>query len=684
MPAIDHVQNGVADGGYEVAVAPSRPTRIYMAIRGKVYRSEDRGANWTLASAGNPFPLVWNANSEHRFYGPFLAVDPADPDLLFLGTPGNGLWRSADAGRTWGRVASVPTSVDLSPAEGPQTAGTMIWYERPAGGNATGRIFAFASGGGMFVSSDRGRTFAPLPSSSAASPKMLRRGVFDRHGTFFGVDDIGKAIWSYKQGRWHDVTQESKLKASEYAAVAADPRSDRVLIVDQAGYGYVSADGGGSWSSVTHSAKVGKGDPPWLKVADDWYFATGDMMFDPVVPNRLWVAAGTGVFFADLPPGRTDLNWVSQTRGIEELVANDVIQAPGHPPVFSAWDFGMHIKPDLAAYSTWFAPKRGFIAVQQVDWSPADTAFLVSNASDTRSCCSEDGNAVMAGFSKDGGRTWTKFPTLPTPPGTKADDPWRMSHGSIAVSSGDTRNIIWQPAFNRAPFYTTDRGNSWHQIILPGAVGDNYGSFKDIWLQRKAVTADKSEPGVFYLLHSGDAPNQALVGIWRTRDGGGSWEHVFKQEIAPASNLAAKLRSVPSKGGHLFFTSAFIHAGDTDLRRSVDGGSSWKIVPKVAFVDDIAFGKAANGADYPAIYISGRVNGIFGVWRSVDDTKTWQQLVDFPVGSLDQVTAVGADPDVFGRVYLGYKGSGWIWGEPKLCEPKPYRFLAAQHCSLVQ
>ncbi|MEG8057494.1 hypothetical protein QP150_12965 [Sphingomonas sp. 22L2VL55-3] len=26
-------------------------------------------------------------------------------------------------------------------------------------------------------------------------------------------------------------------------------------------------------------------------------------MFDPVVPNRVWVAAGMGVFHADVPPG---------------------------------------------------------------------------------------------------------------------------------------------------------------------------------------------------------------------------------------------------------------------------------------------------------------------------------------------------------------------------------------------
>ena len=82
MPAANRVQDGVATGAFEVAVSPSRPDRIYLAIKGQVYRSDDRGRSWIVASEGNPFPLTWDANSEWRLYGPFLAVDPDKP-----GTP---------------------------------------------------------------------------------------------------------------------------------------------------------------------------------------------------------------------------------------------------------------------------------------------------------------------------------------------------------------------------------------------------------------------------------------------------------------------------------------------------------------------------------------------------------------------------------------------------------------------
>jgi photosystem II stability/assembly factor-like uncharacterized protein len=684
MPGDSRIQGGAAAGVYEIVVAPSRAQRIYMALQGRVYRSDDGGQHFTQPHAGNPFPFTWNANSEFRLHGPFMAVDPANPDVVLLGTPEAGLWRSTDAGVNWSRVGSVPVSRDRAPDAGVQAPGTMLWFEQPAGGKPTGRLFALAPGSGMFVSTDRGATFRLL--TKGTQPLTLQRGTFDRRGTFFGVDDLTKTIWSYRDGRWRDLTTELNLTVREYASVVANPNADQVIAVDRGGRGYVSTDGGGSWSTITHSAKAGEGDPPWLRLANSGFFTTADMMFDPRVPNRLWVAAGMGVFYADVPPGTVSLDWISQTRGIEELVANDVIQPPGGSPLFAGWDFGIHVKDDLNAYSTTFAPgERVLMSVQQLDWTPAKRGFVVTNASDARTtCCSEDGNAVMAGTSTDGGRDWSKFPTLPTPPGTKADDPWRMSFGTIAVSSSDPQNIVWAPAYNRQPYYTLDGGSSWNPVRLPGAVGNTPGSFEHIWLQRKTLTADKAAPSTFYYYHSGEGANGPLQGLWRSTDGGKAWDRVFTGEIAPASNAAAKLRAVPGQPGHLFFTSAVQHTSDTDLRRSIDGGAHWQTVAGVNRVDDIAFGKAAKGSNYPTIFLSGRVGGEYGMWRSIDNALTWQRLVDFAVGSLDQVSVVGADPDVFGRVYIGYVGSSWIWGEPAPCTPAAYSPLAGKQCSLVR
>ena len=75
------------------------------------------------------------------------------------------------------------------------------------------------------------------------------------------------------------------------------------------------------------------------------------------------------------------------------------------------------------------------------------------------------------------------------------------------------------------------------------------------------------------------------------------------------------------------------------------------------------FGKAAAGQNYPAIYIAGWVNGIYGVYRSIDNAVTWEPLGAWPTGSLDIVVTIEGDMNTYGRVYVGFGGSGSAYGQ---------------------
>src|SRR6185503_19994125 len=143
-----------------------------------------------------------------------------------------------------------------------------------------------------------------------------------------------------------------------FAAVAVNPRSSEILVFDEGGRVFRSRDGGEPWSRLLHTSAPGKDDPPWLRVSNQSYFATGHVTFDPVAPNRLWVAAGTGVYYADVSDETEQLRWISQSRGIEELVANYVIHPPGGTALFAAWDFGVHVKTQLDRFSTGYGPKE--------------------------------------------------------------------------------------------------------------------------------------------------------------------------------------------------------------------------------------------------------------------------------------------------------------------------------------
>lgn len=683
MPVNVRTQDGVNEGVYEITVAPSDPQRIYMVIKGQVYRSDNQGKRFVKTGFVPTDPALFDPNSRFRHAGPFMAVDPANPARLLLGTSGQGLWRSLDAGRTWAKVESVPDSKSLDGTAGAMKPPALIWFEK-GDGQSRSRVWAMSPGHGMYVAESAGGDFKRLLNKSAEQPVSLRQGAFAPDGAFFGVDAETKSAWRYSDGEWAALAGKGGLTARRFAAVAVHPQTGQVFVFDEGGRGFRSSNGGALWWPLLHRTRVGKADPPWLHVNNQSYFAIGRVQFDPVVRDRLWVDAGTGPYYADIGERTVRITWTSQVRGVEELVANDVISPSGGAPIFAAWDFGIHVKDDLDSFSTTYGPKeRLLVSAQQLAWSPADPALVVTNASDARMCCADDGDAVLAGYSEDGGRRWRRFASLPQPPGTRADDPWRMAFGGVAISAGDTRNIVWVPTSHRSPYFTKDRGATWTRVTLQGERLPLTGSHSALHFHRKTLTADRVEPGVFYWMHSGEGQNAPLRGLWVTRDGGERWSKVFEGEIAPSSQYSAKLRAVPGRAGHLFFTSGVYNISDTRLRRSIDGGSSWRVLDRVDHVDDVAFGKAAPGASYPTIFISGRVGGRYGVWRSTDEARHWQRVGEFPVGTLDQVTVIEGDPDVFGRVYLGYKGSGWRYGTPARCKPGPYRFPDDTECSAV-
>ena len=76
-----------------IAVHPQRPGRIFAGVEhGALIYSHDAGRTWREGLVGYDL---------HR-----VAVDPADPDRVFAGA-GEGLFVSADAGRTWEGIPAL-------------------------------------------------------------------------------------------------------------------------------------------------------------------------------------------------------------------------------------------------------------------------------------------------------------------------------------------------------------------------------------------------------------------------------------------------------------------------------------------------------------------------------------------------------------------------------------------------
>ncbi len=656
MPASD-VASENGNGVLAVASAPTDENRAYMAVRGRVFRSDNAGATW----ARTAMPLQrFDANDDWRQVNQKLMVDPANADIVMFGTPEAGLWRTTDGGATWTQLDLPKGKPERDDGKGPGVAAITFDPSSSAAG-VTQTIYAGSNKNGMFKSGDAGATWTRI--SSNAGSNLQFNGASLSGGVLYVATSAG--AWRYKAGTY----ERMNVDATYYNSVISDSRKpDQVLAVDGSGAIQRSLDGGQSWTLTTRAVVSDPNDIPWIPNSDagQGYFSTAQLIFDPQNVNRLWIAQGAGVWFADTDSSNL-ISWQIQSRGIEQLVSNDVIAPPGGPVMTASWDFGIFAHDDLDAYSTVKLPTKRFNSAWDLDYASSDPKFLVAVVSDHRyvGCyywCQLDGQSLQSGFSSDGGRSWTVFPKFPAPAygdldGTKPlASNWGF--GNIAVNSGETQNIIWQPSLNRAAFFTKDRGQSWTQVTLPGAPAEEPGSHFMFYLARQVLIADRVTPGVFYLYHT-------AKGLYKTVDGGTTWTLIFNGEITPYSNFNAKIAAVPGRAGHLFFTPGGLDGIDAPFKRSVDGGITWTDVPNVTRVLAHGFGKPLMAGGYPTIFVAGTVNRQYGIWRSTDNAATWGRISDYPTGIMDNVKTIEGDPSVFGKVYIGFGGVGFVYGQPQ-------------------
>ena len=153
MPADDVTVERNA-GVYEIRIAPSDSSVFYMSYRGYVYRTSDRGLSWTRTNFAQ---VAMDANDDYRTWNQKMAIDPANSDVVYVGTPSNGLFVTDDGGASWQSVANVPVSTDPAGITG-------IVFDPESGitGGKTNTIYAVSDGNGVYRSTDAGASWSRL------------------------------------------------------------------------------------------------------------------------------------------------------------------------------------------------------------------------------------------------------------------------------------------------------------------------------------------------------------------------------------------------------------------------------------------------------------------------------------------------------------------------------------------
>lgn len=662
MQSMPSAQAGLENdvGINEIRIAPSNTARFYMNYNGRMFRSDNSGATWTYLS--NYATVTWGANdSGSKTMGPFMAVDPANADIVYVSTPSSGLRVTTNAGSTWSTVSGVGNAGS--------TRGHLIAFDTSSAviGNVTQRIIATRYGTGVYESTDGGANWSLL--NTTGMPTTHCQLIIDQNGKVYMSDATASAsvpcngnLKTYTGGSWATITT-GQLSRS-HSIVVQSNNANNVWVLMDSGNVITSTNGGSSWTQPNfNDTRVAK-DIPWLAFTNETYMSAGAAVWNPS-NSRLYFAMGIGVFYSATPGATTQ--WTSQSLGIEQMVSNDVASPLGGNPVFSFWDRPVFVGTGTSAFpSTHGAANptaNSIVSGWSIDLAANDPTFVAC-------VCTWEGVATTAGYSSNGGSTWTQFGAVPS--GVAAT----YFNGTIAVSTAT--NFVWIPFIN-APriYYTTNAGSTWTASTVSGVPTTGFTGWSNTfnnYVDRQNVCADRVTANKFYAYNIGLESDATFAGLYVSTDSGANYTRV-KAGLIGAYNIDSfngTLKCTPDNAGHLFWTGGQVGGSVAgSFYRSMDGGVNWSALKGVTEVYAFGWGKPCPTCSYPALYIAGWVGGTaagdWGIWRSDDadqSVPTWTRISDgYPVGNFSQIKTIEGDSNTYGTVYVGTIGASFLRGQ---------------------
>jgi photosystem II stability/assembly factor-like uncharacterized protein len=610
---------------------PSQPNVFYIGVcNGGVWKSNDYGRTWFPIFDDQPTGSIGA-----------IAVAPSDPNIVYVGSgeglqrpdlsTGDGIYRSADAGKTW---------VHLGLGDGQQIPQIAVDPRNPD------RLFAAVLGHpygpneerGIYRSTDGGRTFQKVlykdentggsdvaidpanPDTVYAALWEARQGPWENsswggnNGGLFKSTDGGATWRQLTQGLGDGVTQ------ANLAIAPSNPKRIYAAIASGRGTGiYRSDDAGESWTRTTTDSRpatrIGGGDLPVPAVDPknpDIVYTASIVTWKSTDGGKTW----TGIRGA---PGGDDYQriWINLNNPAIILIVSDqgAIVTVNGGETWSSW----YNQPTAQMYHV----------------NP-DNAFPYRLCSGQQ----ESGSACVSSRGNDGAITFREW------------HPVGVEEYGYAVPDPLDPDIVFGGKVTRYDRRTGQVAN-----VAPKPIrGADFRT-----LRTAPVVFSQADPHVLFF---------GANTLWKTRDGGNNW-----QQISP--DLTRKTWDVPASVGKyresvevsqrgVIYTVApspldinRIWAGTDDglIQATADGGLHWKdvtppqVVPwaKVSIIDAGHFDALTA---YAAINTLRLDDMRPHIWRTHDGGKTWTEIVSgIPAGA--PVNVVREDPKSKGLLFAG-------------------------------
>jgi len=352
--------------------------RLYAAGQ-NAYRSDDGGSTWNNLTAYEGQSILGSSLTD-------LAVSPQHPDLVVVAAA-DGIWSSADAGRSWiglnDGLPNLPVSRLLAVPSGTQGLRLALKTAPQVVEWAPGQKTAWQVSPGTDVDREI--------NARQALSKVVGRTVtaYARQGAFIYAGDAEGRLFATSD-QFHTSSQQALSDLGSVESIWIDPKDPRIALAALSAKGgtvFRTMNGGQFWDDMTVNL------PPNSSA----HGITADHN-----SGTIYVATDAGVFYTttDLTAAGRATSWTAASAGLPTAAAMDVkLDAGGHQLYVALDGYGVystmapHRLKDVkvvnaADYSTRAAAPGSLLSVLGTRVTKAGSptgAFPILNASDTAS-----------------------------------------------------------------------------------------------------------------------------------------------------------------------------------------------------------------------------------------------------------------------------------------------------------
>jgi len=447
-----------------------------------------------------------------------LAIDPKDPDRIFLGTSAGNLYLSTDKGASWSRFARPGNSAEMvldhiviDPID-PRNIFVAAWNAQLP-----------SSDGELYHSKDGGKSWEIVPDLHGKSLRALSIAASDPKTLVVGALD---GIYRSRNGGhdWERISPENHAEIKNVESVAIDPVNPDVIYAGTWHLPWKTEDGGKTW----HNIKKG--------VIDD--SDVFSIVIDPSQPENLFISACSGIYRSESAGEMfRKIQGIPYSARRTRMLQMDPAD---HNVVYAGTTEGLWKTIDAGV--TWKRMTGSNIVINDV---------LIDPRRSSRVLLATDRSGVLA--SDDGGVTFTASNRGFT----------HRQAAALLVDRSDSA-VLYAGVLNDKEFggvfVSRDSGQTWKQTS-DGLDG------RDVFVLRQAADGSLiagTDHGIFALRQNGArwAPRNALAG---------------KAEVAPARKSHAAANEITARVSVLEIAGPrWFAATSSALLISSDSGESWR------------------------------------------------------------------------------------------------------------